>query len=523
MLNLLVTGAAGLIGGEVSARLAAAGHGVHALIHRNPEVRGNDGQTVALAGVHGGDITLPSCGLDPDVLGSIDVVIHAAASLRFDLTDAEYAAVNVEGTARALELAATLGAAFLYVSTAYVCGLKNGPVAEAPVHDDADFANGYEASKAAAEALVRASGLRHAIARPSIVLGAAASGRIRQFDTIYQAFKLFAEGRIRHLPASAGATLDFVAIDHVAAGIAALAERMGAADGGIFHLVSDGALPVADFCAGIGEWPQFAAPEPVDPAAFDPAALPPLERRLYARVAAVYASYFQRSPVFDDTRLRALTGLAAPVADADYSGGRSRSASRKGFCAAPRWRRRGSHPHPSAASRLPSLSRWERDCISLSHREREGARSAQPSGKGEGDCFKPLPHIRIVLRHPLARPDRPQYAHLEVDPVGLPRSPRRDAAVRGVDEAKHQPDPSDPRHPDAQIRLLHHLIAWREAADRQKIDLAEVHRMVAEQQPHAPQEQMRAAQQRRVPGLGPVVRAGQPAGALVRLPADQAG
>ncbi len=318
MLNILVTGAAGLIGGEVCARLVKAGHRVHALVHRNPEVRGNDGAPVPIAAAHKGDITQAFCGIDQAVLGDIDVIIHSAASLRFDLSDADYAAVNVEGTTHALELARGLGAAFPYVSTAYVCGRTDGPVAEEPVRADADFANGYEASKAAAEALVRASGLVHAIARPSIVLGEAASGRIRQFDTIYQAFKLFAEGRIRHVPASQGATLDFVAIDHVAAGVAAIAERMEEANGGIFHLVSGGALSVADFCDGIGAWEQFAAPEPVDPAAFDPADLPPLERRLYGRVAAVYASYFQRSPAFDDARLRALTGLEAPRADADY-------------------------------------------------------------------------------------------------------------------------------------------------------------------------------------------------------------
>ena len=318
MLNILVTGAAGLIGGEVCARLVKAGHRVHALVHRNPDVRGNDGAPVALAAAHKGDITQAFCGIDPAAPGAIDVVIHSAASLRFDLSDADYAAVNVDGTAHALELARGLGAAFLYVSTAYVCGRTDGPVAEEPVRADTDFANGYEASKAAAEALVRGSGLVHAIARPSIVLGEAASGRIRQFDTIYQAFKLFAEGRIRHVPAREDATLDFVAIDHVAAGIAAIAQRMEEADGGIFHLVSGGALPVSDFCDGIGAWPQFFAPERVDPAAFDPAALPPLERRLYGRVAAVYASYFQRSPAFDDANLRALTGLNAPPADADY-------------------------------------------------------------------------------------------------------------------------------------------------------------------------------------------------------------
>ena len=44
-----------------------------------------------------------------------------------------------------------------------------------------------------------------------------------------------------------------------------------------------------------------------------------------------------------------------------------------------------SHPHPSAADAAPSLS----------HREREGARPAQPGGKGEGDPLAPLPQLTI--------------------------------------------------------------------------------------------------------------------------------
>ncbi len=318
MLKILVTGAAGLIGGDVCARLAKAGHAVHALVHRNPEVRGNDGTPVPVAGTHHGDVRKPHCGLDAGALGQTDCVIHCAASLRFDLDDADYARVNVDGTAHALALAEALDADFLYVSTAYVCGQRGGVIPEGPVADGTDWANGYEASKAAAEAVVRASGRRFAIARPSIVLGEADSGRIRGFDTIYGAFKLMAEGHISRLPASIDATLDFVALDHVTAAIAAIAGSMERAAGGTFHLVSGGALPVADFVRGIGAWPQFRAPELVDPDDFDPATLPPLERRLYKRVAAVYASYFQRSPRFDNSSLRALTGLDAPPADADY-------------------------------------------------------------------------------------------------------------------------------------------------------------------------------------------------------------
>ena len=51
---------------------------------------------------------------------------------------------------------------------------------------------------------------------------------------------------------------------------------------------------------------------------FDAHDLPPLERRLHRRVSALYASYFQRDPRFDDSRFRALTGIEAGPADQAY-------------------------------------------------------------------------------------------------------------------------------------------------------------------------------------------------------------
>ena len=316
-MRILVTGAAGLIGGEVAARLVARGHRVSALVHRNPDVRGNDGVAPVLHAVLHGDVTQPGLGLE-DAPGEHDLLIHCAATTRFDLTDAAYRATNVAGTANALDVARAGGMAFLHVGTAYVCGRRDGSIGEEDPLPTDGFANGYEASKAAGEALVAASGLRWAIARPSVVVGDSSNGAIRTFDTIYAAFKLIAQGRVRHMAATADATIDFVPIDHVAAGIVALAENMAAAAGGRFHLVSGQPVPVATFAAAIGAYPQFSAPTLVPPDRFDPDTLPPLERRLYARVAGLYSSYFQRDPRFDDARFRAVTGLACPPTGLAY-------------------------------------------------------------------------------------------------------------------------------------------------------------------------------------------------------------
>lgn len=322
MSRILVTGAAGLIGGEVCARLVAAGHRVTALVHRNPDVRGNDGETVPVAETLPCDVRNARLGLDDAnyrrLADESDLVIHCAATVRFDLTEEEYAAVNTQGTANVLALAQAGGAGLLHISTAYVCGNRNGTIREDEPLPDGGFANGYEASKASAELLVRKSGVDWAIARPAIVLGEYATGRIRQFDAIYLAFKLIAEGRIRLVPASAGATLNFVPLDHVASGIVALVENWGQAKGGTYHLVSSEPLPMAAFAEGIGSVDGLRGPTLVEPEAFDASALPPLERRLHGRVSALYASYFQRNPRFDDQRFREVTGMVSRPADREY-------------------------------------------------------------------------------------------------------------------------------------------------------------------------------------------------------------
>lgn len=293
-----------------------------ALVHRNPDVRANDGSPVRGVAVLNGDVSKPLFGWDEaawrETAEIHDLIIHCAAMVRFDLAEDDYRAVNVDGTGHALSLAEAGGMDFLHVSTAYVCGTRNGSILETDSLPAAGFANGYEASKAEGERHVRASDVRWAVARPSIVLGEHETGVIRQFDTTYAAFKLIAEGRVRHMPAVDGATLDFVPVDHVAAGIVAIAERMDEAAGGTFHLVSGQPLPVETFTQTIGSYPQFHEPDLVPPEAFDPSGLPALERRLFRRVAGLYASYFQRSPQFDDARFRSQTGLACPPTGQPY-------------------------------------------------------------------------------------------------------------------------------------------------------------------------------------------------------------
>lgn len=329
--HVLLTGGAGLLGGELAGRLLDLGFGVTALVHRSRQIRRNDGREIPASSKSAscpsagelhllqGDISRPRLGLSQSTLSAIaenhNLLIHYAAATGFGLSDAVYRSVNVDGTAHVLEVARLGGMPLLHVSTAYVCGARSGTIQEQDLTLAHHFANGYEASKAAAEQRVRESGVAAAIARPSIVVGEWRSGRIRSFDTIYAAFRLIAEGRIRTMPAAAGASLDFVPLDHVAAGLIDLAVRIEAASGGTFHLVSGAPVPVETFRQAICERADFACPRFMPPERFDPAMLPRGERRLHRRISALYASYFDRDPRFDDSRFRALTGRSCPPTD----------------------------------------------------------------------------------------------------------------------------------------------------------------------------------------------------------------
>ena len=342
MSTVFVTGAAGLLGGELCGALADRGHGVIGIVRRERTLMRGKGEKMPTGEwrgetprpgevlLVGGDVGEARLGLSAHdhaaIAAQTDRIVHGAALVSFDAPEPDYRRNNVDGTANALALAAArpgAPAGFIQISTAYVCGTIDGVVAEDHQAPSVGFANGYEASKYEAEALVRnaaTKGVPAAIARPSIVIGREADGVIARFDAIYTAFKLLAEGRIGTIPAHPCASLDFVPLDCVVNGLVSMAERIDAAAGRAFHLTAGAPMPVADFFALIGRYPQFARPTLVEPDAFDAGALPPAERRLHRRVAPLYASYFRHNPLFAKQNAERLLGWHAPAADAALIG-----------------------------------------------------------------------------------------------------------------------------------------------------------------------------------------------------------
>ncbi len=122
------------------------------------------------------------------------------------------------------------------------------------------------------------------MARPPIVVDRYRDGTIGQFTNIYALIRLVMAGRIHVLPASPCASLDLVPIDHVIGGLTDIAERMAAASGRIYHLVSGAPVPVAALRTLTLGYQHLDAPRFVPPETFKWARLIRAEQILDRRV-----------------------------------------------------------------------------------------------------------------------------------------------------------------------------------------------------------------------------------------------
>jgi nucleoside-diphosphate-sugar epimerase len=186
-LSILVTGGAGEIGCRLVRRLAAAGHRVRAL------VLPNDPRAAVLDGIHCevalGDVTRP------ETLGAalegIHTVYHLAAVLLVE-EERLFTRVNVEGTRHVAEAAREAGVEHLiHISSASVVYPRSTP---------------YSRSKRAAEEVVRRSGLRYTIVRPTLVYEAGGGLEFKTFAdfvTRYPVVPLVGDGRALKNPVHA--------------------------------------------------------------------------------------------------------------------------------------------------------------------------------------------------------------------------------------------------------------------------------------------------------------------------------
>jgi nucleoside-diphosphate-sugar epimerase len=240
-----VTGATGLVGREVVARLLGSPQvdRVHVL------VRAGAGGVPFTASRVQGDVSLDGLGITPDVraklAAEVTTVVHLAANTSFSQSLDDARTTNTDGTRRLLELSDdwTHVSRWVYVSTAFVAGLRTGLVPEDDGSPAAGWANAYEQSKAEAESLVRAARTDWVIARPATIVCDDAAGSISQMNAVHRALRLYFGGMAPMLPGSAESMVDVITTEYAARGVA----RAALADGIERRTYQ--------FCAGAGAMP----------------------------------------------------------------------------------------------------------------------------------------------------------------------------------------------------------------------------------------------------------------------------
>lgn len=271
---VLVTGATGLIGGDLVRRWTspAGSHRIAVLVRDRARW---EAAARRLALPHDavlaieGDVTRDGLGLTRAARTCLarraTAIVHLAADTTFSRPLEQARAVNRDGTAQLLALAADCPrvARVAYVSTAFVAGRRTGNIpetAESAATERIGWVNAYEQSKAEAEALVRAARRDWVILRSSTIACDDVHGAVTQRNAVHQALRLFHDGLAAMIPGVGESALDVVPADYVSDAIARLALRDGV-DGETVHLCAGaGAMPLGELLAECrARWASDAA------------------------------------------------------------------------------------------------------------------------------------------------------------------------------------------------------------------------------------------------------------------------
>jgi len=227
--KVLVTGASGFLGHAVCGELRRRGHDVWALVRRpGSEPEG----CTAVAG----DITdrdgLPAA-LEPV---AADCVVHLAAEIASQRDAERIALVNVRGTEFLIEALKRWGRPRFVLASTVVTGDAHGE--ELHERSELPVETAYGRSKQECERLVKASGLEHAIVRPSHVYGPGGWFEEEFVKRLRQPGRFAVVGKGDNW-------WDVVHSDDVATAFALAAEHEGSE--GTYHVVDDEPIRYFDF------------------------------------------------------------------------------------------------------------------------------------------------------------------------------------------------------------------------------------------------------------------------------------
>ncbi len=248
--SILITGATGLLGGRVLARVLDAEPDLHAYALVRDRRRWESTARAfrfppnRVTPLHG-DLRMPGVGLAPDdrrmVRREHVAILHLGADNEPSRGLEAARAANVEGTRHLIDLAGDTDARFCLVSSAFVAGCRTGEIPELEGRSlGAGWVNAWEQSKWEAERIVRESRMDFVILRPSAVICDDLTGHVTRHHAFHHALRLIHSGLVPLLPGRAESPIDVVPADYVASAIASLAFRPDAG-GTTLHL-----------CAGAG-------------------------------------------------------------------------------------------------------------------------------------------------------------------------------------------------------------------------------------------------------------------------------
>lgn len=250
-------------------------------------------------------------------------IIHSAASLAFHPEgDGEPWRTNFDGTHHMLELCrATKIRRLHYVSTAYVCGLREGTIYESELDCGQKFRNVYEESKFRAEELVRSANEidQLTVYRPAVIAGDSQTGYTNTYHGIYLYLRLMAlvvprqplgpDGkrmtRLR-LPMTGDERRNVIPVDWTSRAMSHLILSPKAHER-TFHLAPDQCVTPREIIEAAYSYFQSSGVEYVGYQTLDPATYNDFEREFLPGVT-MYNDYEATDPLFDCSNLKRFAG-----------------------------------------------------------------------------------------------------------------------------------------------------------------------------------------------------------------------